>query len=183
MAYDFKQLKTNIAATHEWLVKEMSGIRTGRATPTLLDGVQVEAYGARMPISQVASLSTEDARTLRITPWDASQVKEIERAITLANLGVSSAVDDKGLRVFFPELTSERREQLLKISKQKLEEARVALRGERDKVWSDIQAKEKDGKLSEDEKFRAKDEMQKLVDEGNKKLEELAERKEKEISS
>ena len=136
-----------------------------------------------MPISQVASLSTEDARTLRITPWDASQVKEIERAITLANLGVSSAVDDKGLRVFFPELTSERREQLLKISKQKLEEARVALRGERDKVWSDIQAKEKDGKLSEDEKFRAKDEMQKLVDEGNKKLEELAERKEKEISS
>ena len=183
MAYDFKQLKTNIAATHEWLVKEMSGIRTGRATPTLLDGVQVEAYGARMPISQVASLSTEDARTLRITPWDASQVKEIERAITLANLGVSSAVDDKGLRVFFPELTSERREQLLKISKQKLEEARVALRGERDKVWSDIQAKEKDGKLSEDEKFRAKDEMQKLIDEGNKKLEELAERKEKEISS
>src|SRR3989338_1176912 len=183
MAYDFKQLKTNIAATHEWLVKEMSGIRTGRATPPLLDGVQVEAYGARMPISQVASLSTEDARTLRITPWDASQVKEIERAITLANLGVSSAVDDKGLRVFFPELTSERREQLLKISKQKLEEARVALRGERDKVWSDIQAKEKDGKLSEDEKFRAKDEMQKLVDEGNKKLEELAERKEKEISS
>ena len=161
----------------------MSGIRTGRATPTLLDGVQVEAYGARMPISQVASLSTEDARTLRITPWDASQTKEIERAITLANLGVSSAVDDKGLRVFFPELTSERREQLLKISKQKLEEARVALRGERDKVWSDIQAKEKDGKLSEDEKFRAKDEMQKLIDEGNKKLEELAERKEKEISS
>lgn len=183
MAYDFKTLKERLKGTEDWMVKEMGGIRTGRATPVLLDGVLVESYGTRMPISQLASLSTEDARTLRVVPWNAGQVKDIERAITLANLGVSSSVDEKGLRIFFPELTSERREQLKKIAKQKLEEARVALRGERDKVWGDIQSKEKDGKLSEDEKFRAKDEMQKLVDETNKKLEELAERKEKEISS
>ena len=183
MAYNFKSFKEEIKNTEAWLAKEFGGIRTGRATPALLDGVLVESYGSRVPVSQIASLSTEDARTLRLVPWEAAGVKEIEKAITLANLGVSVGVDDKGVRVFFPELTAERRQSLLKIAKGKLEEARVGLRTERDKVWGEIQREERDGELSEDEKFRAKDEMQKLVDEGNKKLEELAGRKEKEILS
>ncbi len=143
----------------------------------------VDSYGTKMPINQLASVSIEDARTLRIIPWNLSQAKDIEKAITIANLGVSLAVDEKGVRVFFPELTAERRQTLVKIAKGKLEEARVSLRAEREKVWDDIQKKAKDGELPEDEKFRAKDEMQKYIDEGNKRLEEMMERKEKEMLS
>lgn len=181
MAYDFSQSKSRAQDVDAWLGKEYQTIRTGQATPALLDGVMVESYGAKMPINQVANVGVEDARTIRITPWDASQIKEIESAITVADLGVSVTVDGQGLRVIFPELTSERREQLVKLAKSKLEEARVSLRGVREDTWSDIQAQEKDGRLSEDEKFRAKDEMQKIVDEVNKKLDERLAAKESEI--
>lgn len=183
MAYDFKSLKEGIKNAEERLAKEFSGLRTGRAAPSLLDGILVDSYGTKMPINQLASVSIEDPRTLRIIPWNLSQAKDIEKAVVVANLGVSAAVDEKGVRIFFPELTAERRQSLLKIAKGKLEEARVALRTERDKVWSDIQEKAREGKISEDEKFRAKDEMQKLVDEGNTKFEAMMERKEKEMLS
>jgi ribosome recycling factor len=135
-----------------------------------------------MPISNVANISTEDARTLRIAPWDMSQAKEIEKAITQANLGISVGMDERGVRVFFPELTGERRVQLVKLAKEKTEEIRTQLRMARDEVWSDIQKQEKDGSLSEDEKFRNKEEMQKKVDAANAKFDEMLERKEKEIA-
>ena len=183
MAYDFSPLKKKVTDTEEWLKKEYQGIRTGRATPTLLDGVLVESYGSRMPLIQVGSVSVEDARTIRIAPWDQSQIKAIEKGVTDANLGVGVSADERGVRVTFPELTSERRGALMKIAKDKLEDARVSLRGERDRVWSDIQKKEKESEISEDEKFRYKDEMQKLIDEGNKKLDALAEKKRAEIES
>ena len=183
MAYDFSPLKKKVTDTEEWLKKEYQGIRTGRATPTLLDGVLGESYGSRMPLIQVGSVSVEDARTIRIAPWDQSQIKAIEKGVTDANLGVGVSADERGVRVTFPELTSERRGALMKIAKDKLEDARVSLRGERDRVWSDIQKKEKESEISEDEKFRYKDEMQKLVDEGNKKLDILAEKKRAEIES
>ncbi len=136
-----------------------------------------------MEISQVANISTEDARTLRIAPWDASNAKEIEKAIMAANLGLSVGSDERGVRVSFPELTSERRVQLLKLAKEKVEEIRTSLRSARDEVWSDIQKKEKEGTMPEDDKFRAKDEMQKRVDAANKKFDEALERKEKEMAS
>lgn len=183
MAYDFKAFDKKIKDIEERLGKELSAVRTGRAGPAILDGVQVESYGTRMPINQVANISVEDARTLRIAPWDAAQSKEIEKAITLANLGLSVGMDEKGVRVFFPELTAERRAQLLKLAKEKVEEMKTSLRVARDEVWSDIQAQERDGKMSEDDKFRTKEEMQKRVDAANKKFEEALARKEKEISS
>jgi ribosome recycling factor len=183
MAYDFKPLEAQIKQINERLARELSGVRTGRATPAILDSITVESYGTRMGIQQVANVTVEDARTLRIVPWEAGQAKEIEKAITLANLGLSVGMDEKGVRVSFPELTSERRVQLIKVAKEKVEEAKTQLRGVRDDVWSDIQKKEKDGKMGEDEKFRAKDEMQKRVDAGNKQFEEALARKEKEISS
>ena len=92
MAYDFKPFEKQITEITERLGRELSGIRTGRATPLILDGVQVESYGTRVNLNQVANISVEDARTLRVAPWDASQAKEIEKAITLANLGVSVSV-------------------------------------------------------------------------------------------
>ncbi len=183
MAYNFASFKQGIKDLEEWLKKEFSSIRTGRATPNILDGVFVEVYGARSPISQVGSVSIEGARSLRITPWDMSQAKAVEKAIITSNLGLSVAVDDKGLRVTFPELTTESRNAFVKMAKQKLEEARVTLRTEREKVWADIQNAEKAGGMGEDEKFRLKNEMQKIVDDANKKLEEFAEAKEKEIMS
>src|SRR3989338_2838561 len=111
MAYDFSKLKTNIKETEEWLARELSGVRTGRATPALLDAVKPEAYGTRTPLRELASVSVEDARTLRVIPWDNTILKIIEKGIIDANLGVGVATDDQGLRVSFPELTSERRAQ------------------------------------------------------------------------
>jgi ribosome recycling factor len=183
MAYDFKPFEKRIKEIEERLGKELSGVRTGRATPAVLDGVQVESYGSRMGIAQVATVTAEDARSLRITPFDPSTIKEIEKAITAANLGLSAGSDERGVRVFFPELTSERRVSLLKVAKEKVEEIRQMLRAARDEVWNDIQAKEKAKEMSEDDKFRNKDEMQKRVDAANAAFDAALERKEKEIAS
>lgn len=182
MQYDFKPLKQKLAEVEGWLVKEMGTVRTSRATPTLLDGVRVEAYGALMPVPQVATVTIEDARTLRVFPWDASLAKGVEKAITAANLGVSVSPGDLGVRVSFPDLTAERRVSLIKAAKEKLEEARKSLRVARDEVWHDIQKREKKGEMAEDDKFRFKDEMEKLVNGAGKKLEDIFARKEKEIT-
>lgn len=181
MAYDFSQLKSKIKDTEEWLKRELTGIRTGRANMAVLDTIQVEMYGSYMPVNQLANIALEDVRTLRIAPWDSSASKAIEKAIAGSNLGLSTAVDDKGIRLFFPELTGERRTMLVKVAKEKMEDARVALRKERESAWSDVQVKEKEGVITEDDKFRAKDEMQKYIDEGNSNLEALFVKKEQEI--
>lgn len=165
----------------DWLQKEYAGIRTGQAAPALLDAIKVESYGAMMPVNQVGSISIEDARTLRVSPWDAGMVSALERAIKDADLGVSVATDSSGLRVIFPELTSERRAQLLKLAKAKLEEARVSVRGARDEAMKALDAKQKAGELSEDARFSRKESIQKQVDAANTRLEELYAVKEKEI--
>ncbi len=183
MTYDFTAFKKSTKSVEEWLQKEFLSIRTGRASASLLDGVVVDAYGAKMPIMQVASMAAEDARTLRVAPWDATQIKNIEKAITFANLGVSVSVDDRGIRVHFPELTGDRRAMLAKLAKERLEQSRITLRQERDKVWTEIQEKERAGEIPEDDKFQAKEVLQKIMDETHARLEEMTERKEKEISS
>jgi len=178
-----RHLQLKIAEGEEWLRKEYQSLRTGRATPTLLDSIQVDSYGSRVPLNQVANIGAEDARTLRISPWDASQIKDVEKAVTKADLGVGISVDDKGVRISFPELTSERRDSLIKIGKDKLEDARQSLRGAREETWGDIQEREKNGEMSEDEKFAAKDELQKHIDAANNSLEELFKKKEEEIQN
>jgi ribosome recycling factor len=183
MAYDFKPFEAQIKNVQDKLGKELAGVRTGRATPAILDGVMIESYGTRMNIAQVANITVEDARMLRITPWDMSNAKEIEKAITVANLGLSVGMDERGVRVSFPDLTGERRVQLVKLAKEKVEEAKTMLRGVRDTVWNDIQKREKEGKMSEDDKFRAKEDMQKRVDAANTNFDDALARKEKEITS
>lgn len=175
-------IKSRLAGAVEWLQKEFSGIRTGQATPALLDSVRVESYGAHLPIQQLGSVGTEDARTLRVSVWDASQVATVEKAIRDADLGVSVVADSSGLRVIFPELTGERRQQLVKLAKAKMEEARVAVRGVRDDAMKAIDAAEKAGDMSQDEKFSAKEEVQKQVDATNRTLEARYGEKEQEIS-
>lgn len=181
MAYDFNSFKKQLAGTDEWLKKEFSQIRTGQASPQILDGVKVEIFGAPMSIKELASVTIEGARSLRISPWDKSQTKEIEKAITVANLGLSIVVDDQGLRVMFPELTADRRKDIAKMAKDKLEDAKKQVRGHRDAIIKDLQNKEKEGGYGKDEIFRLKNETQKFVDEANKKLDDHYSRKEKDI--
>ncbi len=182
MVYDFSKLKTNLKETEEWLARELSGVRTGRATPTLLDGVKPEAYGTRTPMRELANISVEDARTLRIIPWDKELLKVIEKGITDADLGVGVATDDQGIRVSFPELTSERRQQLSKIAGDKTEQAKVTLRGHRTDAMKALEAAEKAGGMGKDEILRLKAEAQKMIDVGNAALERLFEKKELEIA-
>ncbi len=182
MAYDFSKLKENIKETEEWLARELSGVRTGRATPTLLDGVKPEAYGTRTPIRELANISVEDARTLRIIPWDKDLLKVIEKGITDADLGISVSTDDQGLRVAFPELTSERRTQLSKIAGDRTEQAKVTLRSHRTDAIKALDAAEKEGGMGKDEAARLKTEIQKFIDVGNEELAKTLEKKEAEIS-
>ncbi len=179
--YDFKKLQAELTRAQDHYKTELTSIRTGRAAPALLDGVKVDAYGTPMPLNQVGSITIDDARSLRVSPWDLGLAKAIEKAISDANLGVSVGADDRGVRVSFPELTGDRREQLIKLTRAKLEEARTLVRRVRDDTWQDIQKQEKDKLMSEDEKFRGKEHMEKLVQEANKGLEEMSKRKEEEL--
>ena len=182
MAYDFSKLKEDIKETEEWLARELSGVRTGRATPTLLDGIKPEAYGTRTPIRELANVSVEDARTLRITPWDKALLKVIEKGIIEADLGIGVSTDDQGLRISFPELTSERRVQLSKIAGDKTEQAKVTLRGHRTDAIKALEAAEKDGGMGKDDVTRLKVEIQKMIDAGTATLATLLEKKEHEIA-
>jgi ribosome recycling factor len=182
MAYDFSKLTNNIKEAEEWLTRELSTVRTGRATPAILDSVRVDAYGSRSPITNLASVTVEDARTLRIVPWDKTVSKPIEKAIGEADLGVSVSADDLGMRVSFPELTAERRTLLAKVAGEKLEQAKVTLRGHRGDAIKDIDAAEKEGGMGKDEVQRLKDEVQKKIDAATETLEAMAKRKQEEIA-
>jgi ribosome recycling factor len=181
MAYDFNNLKKQLAGVEEWVQKEFQQIRTGQASPAVLDSVKVEIYGTPMSLKELASVIIEGSRTLRIAPWDKGQTKEIEKAITVANLGLSVVVDDQGLRVNFPELTADRRKDIAKLAKDKLEEGKKQIRQHRDLVVRDLQAKEKEGGYGKDDIFRLKNDMQKMVDESIKKLDSIFTKKEKEL--
>lgn len=182
MAYDFSKLTTHIKETEEWLSRELSGIRTGRATVALLDSVKVDAYGSRTAINGLAGMTVEDARTIRIVPWDKTVTKSIEKAINDADLGISVAVDDAGLRVIFPELTAERRTMLVKLAGDKLEQARITLRGHRADALKELDASEKEGGMGQDELKRLKEEAQKHIDKGMEALEALAKKKQEDIA-
>lgn len=175
------EIKKRLEEVIVWLQKEYAGIRTGQANPSLLDSVRVESYGAFLSLQQVGSIGIEDARTIRVTPWDQSQVSAVERAIRESDLGVSVVGDSSGLRVIFPELTSDRRVQLLKLAKSKLEDARISVRAIRDEEMKELERAFKANEFGEDEKFAKKDQIQKNVEETNSKLESIFVIKEREL--
>lgn len=175
MSYNTQNFKSELKKVEEWLSKELSQVQTGRATPIVLDSVTVLSYGALTSIKNIASITVEDPKTLRIAPWDKSQIRDIEQAIQESNIGLSVLSDSDGVRAIFPMLTTETRSKLVKILKEKLEDSRISvrkLRGEEIDGLSD---------LPEDDKRRAKDEIQKVVDEANKNLEAIFAKKEKEV--
>ena len=176
-----KDLETRMQAAVDLLSREFAGVRTGRANTALLDGVRVEAYGAHQPVSQMASLSVPDPRTLLIQPWDASQIGAIEKAILKSDLGLTPSSDGKLIRLVMPTLTEERRKQLAKTVGKFAEDARVAIRNVRRDANDRLKALAKDKKVSQDEERRGHDQIQKTTDRFVAKIDELAKKKEQEI--
>lgn len=176
----FTEFTAQVKSAVEWLRREYVGVSTGRATPAILDLVQVESYGLWTALPHVASVTIEDPRTLRVAPWDKTQIKGIEKSLRDADLGLSVSVDDSGLRIFFPQLTTERRVQLVKIVKERLEEARVKVRLARQEAVKEIENETKQGG-SEDVEKRHLEDLQKRVEEANNELESVFTKKEIEI--
>jgi ribosome recycling factor len=176
-----KDLETKMQAAIDVLTREFSGLRTGRASAALLDGVRVEAYGNPTPINQMASVSVPDPRTIVIQPWDASQMKEIEKGILKSDLGLTPSSDGKVIRLTMPTLTEERRKQLAKTVGKFAEDARVAIRNVRREANDKLKGLAKDKKVSEDEERRGHDQIQKTTDRFTAKVEELSKKKEQEI--
>lgn len=181
MAYNFTEIEKKKNEIVDWLHGEYRSIQTGRATPQVLDLVHIDLYGARTPIAHTGSINIEDPRTLRVSPWDKTVIGQMEKAINDADLGLSVSSDDQGLRVHFPALTTETRQKLVKLLKDRLEDARIRVRALREETNKDIDARGKEGEYGEDERVRYRDEMQRIVDATNAELEAHFSRKEKEI--
>ena len=167
----------------EHLKHEISALRTGRATPALVEDVAVEAYGTRQPLKAVASITVQDAKTIAVEPWDKSLTIAVEAGIRASQLGINPVNNGKVILLPLPELTQERRQELIKVLHQKLEAARVAIRQVREDIRTEIAQKEKDKEIGEDEKFRLQEELEKIVKEYNDKIKTVGEEKEKEINT
>jgi ribosome recycling factor len=165
----------------DFFKKEIINIRTGRANPAMLEGIQVEAYGAKTPLNGTANIAVIDGKSITITPWDKSIIKEIEKAIENANLGVGAVNEGDQIRVTVPEMTEENRKELVKKLNEKHEKARISTRQVRDEIKETIEKAEKEKQISEDEKFRFLKELDEEVGAKNNELKDIKEKKEKDI--
>lgn len=161
--------------------RELARMRTVRTSPSLVEDIPVDCFGQKLPLKQLAAISMSGPREIMIQPWDRSYIESIEKAIFQSNLGMSPIVDKDAIRVSVPALTEEFRQNIIRILSEKQEEARKTIRRWREESWREIQDGFREGEIREDDKFRAKDELQKLVDDYNKKINELGEKKKKEI--
>ncbi|PIT99408.1 MAG: ribosome recycling factor [Bdellovibrionales bacterium CG10_big_fil_rev_8_21_14_0_10_45_34] len=176
-----KEVKESMDKSVDSLVRELAKIRTGKATPTMLDVVKVNYYGALTPLNQVAAISCPDAKSFLITPWEASVLKDIEAGIVKADLGLAPMNDGKVIRLKVPDLTEERRRDLVKLSKKVVEEGKVAVRMARRDANESLKKLLKDKAISEDDNKRVEAEVQKITDEFIAKVDKIAEDKEKDI--
>lgn len=165
----------------EALKREFSGVRTGKATPQLLDTVRVEAYGSHVPLNQVATVSAPEPRLLLVQPWDRAMLAPVEKALQTSELGLNPSNDGKIIRVPIPALTEERRREYVKLLHKMAEEARVAVRQARKDANDDIKHRQKDEGLSEDQVRREQDEVQKITDRHIAQVEEILKHKEAEV--
>ncbi|MEI6126141.1 MAG: ribosome recycling factor [Pseudomonadota bacterium] len=176
-----KNLKVEMDKSIEALEKEFTKVRTGRASISLLDGVRVDYYGTPTPLQQLATISIPEARLITIQPWDATILKEIEKSIQKADLGLTPGNDGKMIRVAIPPLTEERRKDLVKVVKKIAETAKVAIRNHRRKTNDDLKALKNEKKIAEDDLFKSQDDVQKMTDDYIKKCDDLTKLKEDEI--
>lgn len=178
---DLEKAKVDFESIIDFFKEDLKTVRSGRANIGLVEGLEIEYFGARTPLQQAASVTTSDARTIVISPWSKDSLVDIEKAIQESDLNINPTNDGSVIRLCFPALTEERRLELVKIVGKKTEEARIKVRKVREDAWDKIQKMEKDGEISEDDKFAQKDNLQDIVDEYNKKIEEISKEKETEI--
>lgn len=160
---------------------DLATIRTGRASPKLVERVTVDYYGSPTPLNQIATISAPEARLLTIKPWDPNALSNIEKAILASDLGLNPSNDGTIIRLVIPRLTEERRQELTRVASQRVEEARVAIRNVRRDAMKDLQELENEGMISEDEYYRARDRVQDLTDDYVEKVEKIGQEKEAEI--
>ena len=175
------ELRDKMNGSIESLKKEFVRLRTGRATPALLDGIKVNCYDSQMPIDQVASISVPESRLITIKPWDQSVIKEIEKSILKSELGLTPMNDGKIIRISIPPLTEERRKDLAKMAKKMAEEGKIAVRNHRREANDVFKELKNEKEMSEDEMFKAQDEVQKITDDFITRIDKVTAEKEKEI--
>jgi len=177
----YQETRESMDKSIDALKNEFKRVRTGRASPSLLDGIRVEYYGSITPLNQMASLSVPESRLIIIQPWDVSVIKDIEKAILKSDLGLTPSNDGKLIRISIPPLTEEGRKQLVKVIYKKGEEYRIAVRNIRRDSNDLLKGLKKDGEISEDDAFRSQDQVQKITDKYIKLIDDICKEKEKEI--
>ena len=180
---DYSHIEEKMNKTISVFEENLAEIRAGRANPAILNKIKVEYYGTPTPINQVAGISVPEARVILIQPWDASVLKEIEKEILKSDIGIHPNNDGKVIRLVFPELTEERRKEIVKDVKKLTEEAKISIRAIRRDGMDEFKAKQKPGEITEDELRGAEDSIQKITDKKVEKIDQISEAKEKEILS
>ncbi len=176
-----KDAEAKMEKTAEILQSDLLTVRTGRASPALIERLKVEYYGTAMPLNQLATISAPEPRLLVVRPWDASAAAAIEKAILKSDLGLTPNNDGKIIRLPIPRLTEERRQELVKLVNRRIEEAKVALRNTRRDSLEELRELEKEKIISEDEFYQARDKLQELTDKYNERVEQIGQAKEREI--
>ncbi|NIM47639.1 MAG: ribosome recycling factor [Candidatus Aenigmarchaeota archaeon] len=174
-------LRPRLEKAIEFLKRDLSTLHTGKANPSLVSDVLVEAYGSKMPLKSVASITAPNPKSIIITPWDKANLGLIEKAILSSNLGFTPINDGESVRINIPPLNEERRREFAKIVSTKAEEAKVSIRNLRHESHEEIKKAESGGKITEDEKYRGEDQLQKIVEEYNKKVDNITKNKEQEL--
>ncbi len=180
---DYTSLKEKMEKTISVFSEKLAEVRAGRANPAILNKIKIEYYGTQTPINQVAAISVPEARLIVIQPWDASVLKEIEKAILASDIGINPNNDGKVIRLAFPELNEERRKEIVKDIKKMAEETKVAVRNVRREGIDLAKAEQKDGNMTEDELKNAENEIQKITDKYIEEVDKVLEAKEKEVMS
>lgn len=174
--------KPEFEKAFKFLELELAKIRTSRASPSLVEDIEVNAFGSKFPLKQLGAISAPQTSQLVIQPWDASYIEPIEKAISQSGLGMSAVVDKNIIRLNLPTLTEEYRQSLSRLLSEKAEQTRQVIRRTREDAWNKIQSAEKAKEISQDDKFKGKDELQKVIDEYNEKIKNLVEKKKNEIA-
>ncbi len=180
---DYTKIREKMEKSKSVYIEKLSEIRAGRANPAILNKIKIDYYGTPTPINQVAGVSVPEARLIVIQPWDVSILKEIEKAILTSDIGINPNNDGKVIRLAFPELTEERRKDLVKDIKKMAEEAKIAIRAIRRDGLEDAKSQQKEGNMTEDELKQAENEIQKLTDKSVEEIDKILENKEKEVMS
>ena len=178
---NLNEYKIKFEKALDFFRKELGGLRTGRATPALVEDLVIDAYDSKMDLKSLASINSLDARTLVIEPWDKTVLKNIEKGIQSAGIGLNPIADGNKIRLAMPSLTEESRKELIKVIGKKMEESRMSVRNIRDELKTEIEQAEENKEISEDDRFRLQDQLDEMTRSYNEKLKVIGEEKEKEI--